>query len=260
VTRAAAFFDLDKTVIAKSSAMAFTKQFQAGGLLSRTTLIRSAYSHFLYLMNGADLEQIQKMRQFMSLLVVGWDVDQVRSIVADTLHHTVDPLVYAEALNLIHEHQAAGRDVVIVSASGSEVVGPIGELLGVDHVIASRLEEKDGKYTGEFEFWAYGPTKAEAMHELAHQYGYDLSASYAYSDSATDEPMLSAVGHPFAVNPDKDLRRIALERDWPTLVFTRPVRLRDHLPSNRALAGLVIGAAAAGVTLWWAGRRSHKDT
>ena len=257
MTRAAAFFDLDKTVIAKSSALAFTKQFQAGGLLSRTTLIRTAYSQFVYVMAGADHEQMQKMRQFISLLVTGWDVETVRTIVADTLHHTVDPLVYAEALTLIREHQDAGRDVVIVSASGSEVVGPIGELLGVDHVIASRLEEKDGKYTGEIEFWAYGPTKAEAMRELAAARGYDLSASYAYSDSATDEPMLSAVGHPYAVNPDKDLRRIALERDWPTLVFTRPVRLRDHLPSNRAIAGLAIGATAATAALWWAGRRGR---
>ena len=255
MSRAAAFFDLDKTVIAKSSALAFTKQFQAGGLISRTTLIRTAYSQFVYVMAGADHEQIQKMRQFMSILVTGWDVETVRAIVNDTLHHIVDPLVYAEALALIREHQAAGRDVVIVSASGIEVVGPIGDLLGVDHVIASRLEEKDGKYTGEFEFWAYGPTKAEAMQELAAQRGYDLSASYAYSDSATDEPMLAAVGHPYAVNPDKDLRRIALERDWPTLVFTRPVRLRDHLPSNRALAAVAIGATAATVALWWSGRR-----
>ncbi|HZP15554.1 MAG TPA: HAD-IB family hydrolase, partial [Nocardioides sp.] len=99
------------------------------------------------------------------------------------------------------------------------------------------------------------PTKADAMRELASRQGYDLSASYAYSDSATDEPMLAAVGHPYAVNPDKDLRRIALERDWPILVFTRPVRLRDHLPSNRALAGVAIGATAATIALWWAGRR-----
>ncbi|HZP14566.1 MAG TPA: HAD-IB family hydrolase, partial [Nocardioides sp.] len=148
MSRAAAFFDLDKTVIAKSSALAFTKEFQAGGLLSRTTLLRTAYSQLVFVMAGADHEQMQKMRQFMSLLVTGWDVETVRTIVADTLHNTVDPLVYAEALALIREHQEAGREVIIVSASGSEVVGPIGELLGVDHVIASRLEEKDGKYTG----------------------------------------------------------------------------------------------------------------
>ena len=135
----AAFFDLDKTIIAKSSTLAFSKPFQAGGLISRRAVLRSAYAQFVYLVGGADHDQMEKLRQFMSQLVAGWDVATVREIVAETLHHVVDPIVYDEAVSLIAEHQLAGRDVVIVSASGTEVVEPIGALLGADHVVASRL-------------------------------------------------------------------------------------------------------------------------
>src|SRR6059058_6111053 len=103
--RPAAFFDLDKTIIAKSSTLAFSKPFQAGGLISRKALLRSVYSQFLYVVGGADHDQMEKMRRFMSDLVTGWDADTVRDIVADTLHNVVDPLVYDEAVNLIEEHK-----------------------------------------------------------------------------------------------------------------------------------------------------------
>src|SRR5580765_6781684 len=147
--RTAAFFDLDKTIIAKSSSLAFSKPFQAGGLITRGAMLRSAYAQFVYLVGGADHDQMEKIRAFMSQLVEGWDVATVQEIVAETLHHIVDPIVYDEAVSLMEEHQAAGRDVVVVSASGTEVVEPIGEMLNADHVIASRLQVVDGKYTGE---------------------------------------------------------------------------------------------------------------
>ncbi|MDX6300745.1 MAG: hypothetical protein QOF53_1959, partial [Nocardioidaceae bacterium] len=137
--RPAAFFDLDKTIIARSSTLAFSKPFQAGGLISRRAVLRSAYAQFVYHVGGADHDQMEKMRHFLSALCAGWEVQTVRDIVAETLHHVVDPLVFDEAVSLIEEHQLAGRDVIIVSASGSEMVEPIGELLGVDAVIASRL-------------------------------------------------------------------------------------------------------------------------
>ena len=184
----AAFFDLDKTIIAKSSTLAFSKPFQAGGLISRRAVLRSAYAQFVYLVGGADHDQMEKMRQFMSQLCAGWDVATVREIVADTLHNVVDPLVYDEAVTLIEEHHLAGRDVVIVSASGTEVVEPIGAMLGADHVVATRLEIEDGKYTGEIEYYAYAEEKARAIEELAAERGYDLASSYAYSDSVTDVP------------------------------------------------------------------------
>jgi HAD superfamily hydrolase (TIGR01490 family) len=255
----AAFFDLDKTIIAKSSTMAFSRPFQAGGLITRGAMLRSVYAQFIYVLGGADHDQMEKMRQFMSNLCAGWDVQTVRDIVADTLHNIVDPLVYDEAVSLIEEHHAAGRDVIIVSTSGSEVVEPIGEMLGADHVVATRMEVEDGRYTGDIKFYAYAENKAKAVQDLARRRGYDLSRSYAYSDSVTDVTMLEAVGHPHAVNPDKDLRRVAREKGWPVLVFDKPVALRSRvrLPSVKpTLAALALGSAmAVGGAIWVSVRR-----
>jgi HAD superfamily hydrolase (TIGR01490 family) len=256
--RTAAFFDLDKTIIAKSSTLAFSKPFQAGGLISRGAMLRSAYAQFVYLVGGADHDQMEKLRSFLSDLCAGWDVATVREIVADTIHNVVDPLVYDEAVSLIEEHHLAGRDVVVVSASGSEVVEPIGAMLGADHVVATRLEIVDGRYTGEIAYYAYGEEKATAIRALADERGYDLDRSFGYSDSVTDLPMLQAVGHPHAVNPDRDLRRAATERGWPVLVFTKPVALRRRLPLPRtvpSIAALGIGGLTAVGGLAWAARR-----
>jgi len=246
--RPAAFFDLDKTIIAKSSTLAFSKPFQAGGLISRRAVLRSAYAQFVYHFGGADHDQMEKMRQFLSALSTGWDVQTVRDIVAETLHNIVDPLVYDEAVSLIEEHHLAGRDVIIVSASGAEVVEPIGELLGADGVVATRMQIVEGRYTGEIDYYAYGEHKAAALRRLAEEHHYDLARSYAYSDSITDVHMLEVVGNPHAVNPDRDLRREAVARGWPVLVFTRPVALRSRmrLPQSRpTLAAMALGTAAA---------------
>jgi HAD superfamily hydrolase (TIGR01490 family) len=224
-------------------------------------VLRSAYAQFVYLVGGADHDQMEKLRQFMSQLCAGWEVATVREIVADTLHNIVDPLVYDEAVSLIEEHHLAGRDVVIVSASGVEVVEPIAEMLGADHVVATRMEIEDGRYTGGIEYYAYAAEKARAVEELAAARGYDLAASYAYSDSVTDLPMLEAVGHPHAVNPDKELRRAAAERGWPVLVFTKPVMLRSRLqlpPTGPTLAALAVGGVVAvGGVLWANARRKR---
>lgn len=249
--RGAAFFDLDKTILATSSTLAFSRPFFTGGLISRTSVIRSMYAQLVYLVGGADHDQMERMRRYLSGLTSGWEVDTVRQIVADTLHSIVDPLVYDEALGLIRDHQQHGREVVIVSTSGSDVVEPIAELLGVSSVIATRLEERDGRYTGEIEFYAYAANKAIAIRELAERAGYDLATSFAYSDSSTDLPMLESVGHPHAVNPDKALRRAAVERGWPVLDFSKPIALRHHHARQARRATLAVvavgaGAAAAG--------------
>ena len=260
--RSAAFFDLDKTIIARSSTLAFSRPFYAGGLINRRTVLRSAYAQFVYLLGGADHDQMERMRDYLSAMCTGWDVQTVRAIVADTLHHIVDPIVYDEAVTLIEEHHAAGRDVVIVSSSGFEVVEPIGEMLGADKVIATRMVVADGKYTGEIAEYAYGPNKATAIRALAATEGYDLSTSYGYSDSITDEPMLAVVGHPYAVNPDKALRRLAVERDWPVLNFKEPVGLSEHSRFREvrrpALAAGVIAGLAAGAFLLASRRRSRQ--
>ncbi|MCQ8772298.1 MULTISPECIES: HAD family hydrolase [Streptomyces] len=260
--RTAAFFDLDKTVIAKSSTLTFSKSFYQGGLINRRAVLRTAYAQFVFLAGGADHDQMERMREYLSALCRGWNVQQVREIVAETLHELIDPIIYDEAASLIEAHHTAGRDVVIVSTSGAEVVEPIGELLGADRVVATRMVVENGAFTGEVEYYAYGPTKAEAVKELAESEGYDLSRCYAYSDSITDIPMLETVGHPHAVNPDRALRREAAARDWPVLTFNRPVRLKQRvpalsMPSRPALvAAAAVGAAAATAGLvWLAGRR-----
>lgn len=261
--RSAAFFDLDKTVIARSSTLAFSRPFYAGGLISRSAMLRSAYAQFVYGLGGADHDQMERMRAYLSALVAGWDVAQVKAIVAETLHELIDPLVYAEAADLIREHHEAGRDVVIVSSSGVEVVEPIGEMLGADRVVATRATVADGRFTGEIDEYVYGPQKAVALQRLAAEEGYDLGECYAYSDSVTDLPMLEAVGHPVAVNPDRALRREALSRGWPVLDFTRPVPLRrgiGRIPVSRprAAAAAALGAGAAGLA-WYALHKSREQ-
>jgi phosphoserine phosphatase len=146
-----------------------------------------------------------------------------------------------------------------VSASGTEVVEPIGEMLGADGVVANRMEIADGKYTGKIDYYAYAENKASAIVEVAAANGYDLARSYAYSDSTTDIHMLEIVGNPYAVNPDRELRRQATARGWPILVFTKPVALRSRmrLPSGKpTLAALALGTAAAvGGVVYVAARR-----
>jgi HAD superfamily hydrolase (TIGR01490 family) len=253
--RTAAFFDLDKTVIAKSSTLAFSKPFFAQGLLNRRSVLKSSYAQFVFLMSGADHDQMDRMRSYVTSMCTGWDVEQVKSVVAETLDEIVTPLVFAEAANLIADHKLCGRDVVIVSASGEEVVAPIARALGATHAMATRMVVEDGKYTGEISFYCYGEGKAQAVRELAAREGYALEHCYAYSDSVTDLPMLELVGHPAVVNPDRSLRRDALSRGWPVLTFSNPVSLRDRLPAPSGAA--MATTAAVGVSALAAGALTY---
>lgn len=254
----AAFFDLDRTVIAKSSALAFGRPFYRDGLIRRRDVVKAAYAQLAFRIGGADEDAMARTRDYVAKLCEGWQVDQVRQIVAEALEELINPYIYAEAGHLIEEHQAAGRDVVLVSASGDEIVRPIGELLGVTEIIATRMAVEDGRYSGEIEFYAAGAAKVQAVQSLAADRGYDLSRSYAYSDSSSDAPLLEAVGHPTAVNPDRGLRRIAAERDWPVQEFRHPVPLRHRLRARRTVpvaAALGIGVGVAAGAAWYGRRR-----
>jgi HAD superfamily hydrolase (TIGR01490 family) len=253
--RTAAFFDLDKTVIAKSSTLAFSKPFFDQGLINRRTVLKSTYAQFLFLMSGADHDQMDRMRSYITNMCTGWDVEQVKSIVGEALHDIVDPLVFAEAAELIADHKLCGRDVVVVSASGEEIVAPIARALGATHAMATRMVVEDGKYTGEIAFYCYGEGKVEAIRALADSEGYALEHCYAYSDSTTDLPMLEAVGHPTVVNPDRGLRKEAASRGWPILTFTKPVSLRDRIPAPSGAA--VATTAAVGVSALAAGALTY---
>jgi HAD superfamily hydrolase (TIGR01490 family) len=256
----AAFFDLDKTVIARASMVAFGRPLQREGLLSRRLLLRGLYAQIVYLLLGADEQKLEKMRTSVLAITKGWDQSRVSAIVRESLEQVVEPIIYAEALDLFDEHRGAGRKVFIVSASPEEVVAPLARYLRADGAIATRARvNEEGRYTGEVEFWAYGPYKAEAIRGLAAERGIDLARSWAYSDSATDAPMLAVVGHPVAVNPDRELARLARERGWEVRHFTKPVRLRDRVPmpppGPTAAVGGSLVAGALGAAAWWWLRR-----
>jgi len=253
--RTAAFFDLDKTVIAKSSTLAFSKPFFDQGLINRRAVLKSTYAQFLFLMSGADHDQMDRMRSYVTNMCTGWDVEQVKSIVGETLHDIVDPLVFAEAAELIADHKLCGRDVVVVSASGEEIVAPIARALGATHAMATRMVVEDGRYTGEIAFYCYGEGKVEAIRQLAAREGYALDYCYAYSDSVTDLPMLEEVGHPTVVNADRSLRKEAAARGWPMLTFSNPVSLRDRIPAPSGAA--VATTAAVGVSALAAGALTY---
>jgi HAD superfamily hydrolase (TIGR01490 family) len=253
--RTAAFFDLDKTIIAKSSTLAFSKPFFAQGLINRRAVLKSSYAQFLFLLSGADHDQMDRMRIHLTNMCTGWDVEQVKSIVNETLHDIVTPLVFAEAADLIASHKLCGRDVVVVSASGEELVAPIARALGATHAMATRMVVEDGKYTGDIGFYCYGEGKVQAIRELAAREGYPLEHCYAYSDSITDMPMLEVVGHPSVVNPDRALRREASARNWPVLEFSRPVSLRDRIPAPSGAA--VATTAAVGISALAAGALTY---
>jgi len=257
----AAFFDLDKTVIAKASMVAFGRSFLREGLVSRRMVLRALYGQLVYMHLGASEEKLARVRESALRLTKGWEQARVREIVRDALENVVEPIIYREAADLIEEHKAAGREVYIVSASPEEIVAPLAEYLGVDGAIASRAKiDENGRYAGEMEQYSYGPFKAEAMTELATRRGIDLAESYAYSDSYTDAPMLEVVGHAFAVNPDRVLSKLAKERGWEILSFTHPVRLRDRLPMPPPGPTAAVGGAlvAAGVGTWIALRGRRK--
>jgi HAD superfamily hydrolase (TIGR01490 family) len=256
---AAAFFDLDKTVIAKASMVAFSGPLHRAGLVSRRMLLRAAWGQLVYAQFGASEAKLARLRDSVLRLTRGWDQAEIGEIVRETLVDVVEPIVFDEALDLMREHQAHGRKVFIVSASPEEVVAPLARYLGADEALATRAElDEHGRYTGRTERYCYGPDKVVAIGEAAARDGIDLALSYAYSDSASDLPMLEAVGHPVAVNPDRELLRAARARDWEVRRFSRGVPLRERVPMpaprHAALGGgavaLALGAGVAARWLW----------
>lgn len=250
----AAFFDLDKTIIARSSTLVMGRTFYRDGLLSPSVVLKGLYAQVVYQLVGADHAKMEQMRAAALDLTKGWEAERVRRLVRETIEEVIAPLVYQEALDLIAEHRREGRDVWIVSSSGEEIVAPFAGFLGLTDWIATRSGVDDeGRYDGTLEFYAYAGAKATAIRQVAEARGYDLADSWCYSDSITDLPMLSAVGNPVAVNPDRELRAAAIAMDWDVRDFRSPVSLRSRLPelqrpSNELLvagAGLLAAAFVA---------------
>ncbi|AGP31730.1 HAD family hydrolase [Corynebacterium terpenotabidum] len=249
-SRVLAVFDLDKTVIDTSASMAYRKPLADRGLISTGEMIRLLIMLGNYKLAGHDEETLDATRDTLVEMVRGRRVADLGDVAHEALHEVIVPFIYAEARDLIAAHHAAGHKVAMITASARILVTPIAEELGVDHLIATELAVgEDGTFTGDVLFFCKGAGKVEGLQTLAADHGYDLPASYAYSDSATDLPLLDAVGHPVPVNPDKALRKESVARGWETLTFERPeplFRLQDKGATiARASAGIAFFAALA---------------
>jgi len=214
---AAAFFDLDRTLLRRSSALALAPAFRARGIISRRIMVEAAAWQVLFMLRGASHEAVRRAAVDGLLLLRGHTPDEMRELVGESMEVVLRPLVYAESLDLVERHRRRGEPVYIVSATLQEIVQAIADDLGFDGGLGTICEVVDGKYTGKATRALHAEAKADCIRSL----DYDLSASTAYSDSHTDLPFLEAVGHPVAVNPDRKLRKIAAERAWPILEFKR---------------------------------------
>jgi HAD superfamily hydrolase (TIGR01490 family) len=216
---AAAFFDLDRTLIKRSSVLALAGTFRRRGLISRLDLAKSALWQVLFVLRGASAERVRSAAEDGMKILAGFSVAEMQHLVGDAMETVLRPLVYEEPLRLVEAHRARGERVYIVSATLQEIVQHIADDLGFDGAIGSTCEIVDGRYTGRSLRAAHGVGKADALRALAAAEHLDLAECTAYSDSYSDVPFLEAVGHPVAANPDKKLRRIAADRGWPVVNF-----------------------------------------
>ena len=250
---AAAFFDLDRTLLRRSSALALAGSFRDRGVISRTDLARAALWQLLFVARGADAEAVRRVAEDGMAVLEGFTVSELQELVAEAMEPVLKPLVYAEPLALVQRHRDRGEPVYVVSAALQEIVDALALELGLDGAIGSTCEVEHGVYTGRSLRGCHGPAKADALRELADRDGLDLAASTAYSDSHTDLPFLEAVGNAVAVNPDRELRRVAAERGWPVLEFSE--RLYPH--ARRRVPPAVYGLPiVVGAALWAAKRRA----
>ncbi len=254
---AAAFFDLDKTLIQGSSAFQFGRAAYRAGLLGRRQLLADALANVRFRLQGATDQDSLALRDRISASLEGTRVRDLERLGADVLAGIL-PKVYPQMLSVAHEHQDAGRRAYIVTAASQELAEILAQVMALDGAIGSNLSEVvDGVFTGKpVGLFVYRAQKAQAIEELAAREGIDLAASYAYSDSESDLPMLRAVGHPVAVNPDSALARVAREEGWPVLHFDRLRRRLRTAVVVGATAGSG-GALGAAVIARLRGRRSR---
>jgi HAD superfamily hydrolase (TIGR01490 family) len=236
----AAFFDLDKTLMAGSSGMEFARVARRRGLISRRQIMWWARDHLRYRVKGATDEQTNEVLRVARETLANVDAREIERMWPEVLAGIL-PRVYPEMLAEIHRHQDEGRKTFIVSAAGAEMVAALAAVLGMEGGVGTRYTVNEhGVYTGELAgTFVYGPGKVEAMEALADEHGLDLTSSWAYSDSTSDLPMLGAVGNAVVVNPDPPLVRVARENGWQVMRF-------DRLGRNLVVAGSVVLAAVLG--------------
>ena len=217
--KGAAFFDLDKTLMEGSSALHFGRAAYKNGMLSRRQLAKDAWANIKFRLQGSNDADTDALRQRILDSLAGQRVVDLQRLGPDVLGGIL-PLVYREMLAEAYVHQDAGRPVYIVTAASQELAELLAAVLVFDGGIGMRSEVRDGHYTGRPDGpFTYREGKAVAMRQLAAAGGIDLAASYAYSDSESDLPMLRTVGHAVVVNPDTALRRVAREEGWEVMRF-----------------------------------------
>lgn len=215
----AAFFDLDRTLLSRSSSLALAPAFHKRGLLSRRDLVKAAVAQRVFVRFGAGQRRVGQTAESAMAILKGLRVEGMREIVAEAVESEFKPHVYRDALDLVAAHRERGERTFILSAALQEIVDALVPELGFDGGAGSTAEIVDGTYTGRLLRRLAGAEKAGVLAELAATEGIDLAASTGYSDSGSDLPFLEAVGKPVAVNPDRMLRRIAGERGWQVLRF-----------------------------------------
>ena len=234
----AAFFDLDKTLIEGSSALHFGRAAYRAGMLSRKQLLEGALANLRFRLNGSTDASTEALQERIQESITGRRVVDMARLGPDVLAGLL-PLLYPEVLREAYDHQDAGRPAYIVTAASHELAQVLAQVLVLDGGLGMRSEVRDGVYTGRPGGpMTYREGKAQAIRELAQAEGIDLSQSYAYSDSESDLPMLRAVGNPVAVNPDRELERVARQEGWRIMRF-------DKLGRRLKVAGVLLGAGAA---------------
>src|SRR5687767_71660 len=221
-SQGAAFFDLDKTLMAGSSGMQFARVAARHGVVRRRQLAEWGWDHLRYRLRGATDEEtadVLKVARELITGVRGIDIDRM----GPEVMAAILPRIYPQMLDEVHRHQDDGRPAFIVSAAGNDIVRMLATVLQMDGGMGTRYEVgPDGRFTGRLDGpFVYGPGKVEAMERFAAEHEIDLAASYAYSDSISDLPMLQAVGNPVVVNPDPPLADIAREEEWQVMRFER---------------------------------------
>jgi len=217
----AAFFDLDKTLMEGSSAFHFGRAAYRAGMVSRRQLASDAWANLKFRLQGSTDQGTDELRERILDAIAGQRVADLARMGPDVLTGIL-PLIYREVLAEAYAHQDAGRRVYIVTAASQELADVLAHVLVLDGGIGMRSQVRDGVYTGKPAGpFTYREGKAVAIRELAEREGIDLSESYAYSDSESDLPMMRAVGHPVAVNPDRVLERVAREEGWRIMRFDK---------------------------------------
>jgi HAD superfamily hydrolase (TIGR01490 family) len=229
VASAAAFFDLDRTLVAGSSALALAGAFHRWGLVSRRELVRAAVWQLVFTRYGASPSQAELMTRRGLERLRGLRPGELRELVASALAPVLRPRIYRDALALLDRHRARGDGVYLVSATIEEVTSALASDLGLAGALGTAAEVIDDRYTGKALFTCLGEDKLVAVRRLAETNSVDLARSTAYSDSCTDVPLLEAVGNPVAVNPDRRLRTVAHQHGWPVLKF----KARSSAPKTR---------------------------